>query len=176
MQDAIGLEFIPKYNMPRGLDQLKLLSVDSQTKFYRMYLSQMTDVSIHTLILKKILYRMGSLGAIPDIILQQTLTNIEFFENQCLPLREEFRTVDFKPYNTVLLTVLQRMVNLLGVQGDNCQATYHHRFIMSSKNPLMLSILALDVLDILKNKPSLSSEVIKQHIEKFKTELIQDLV
>lgn len=178
MQDLVTFGYVPKYNMSKGLDQLKDLSEDSQIKFYRMYLGQMNDLSIYILILKKVLYRMGSLGAITNSSLQNVLVDTETYEEENLPVREDFRTVSFREYKTVVLTVLQRMVNLLGLQGDNCQATFHHRFIMSSKNPQMLAQLSLDIMKILEGEPFLKSDnatKLKSQIESFMGELKQEL-
>lgn len=177
-EENVLLAYVPKYNMPKGLNQLKSFSPTAQAKFYNKYLYQLNDLSIYVLILKKVLYRLGSFGAIPDPVIKNTMASIGSFEKENLKVTGEFRKVLFETNYNSTQTVIQKMVNLIGIQGDNCQATFHHRFIMSSKNPVMLADIALQIIETLENKPFLPAEeavILKTYIKEFILELLDSL-
>lgn len=171
-------KYTPKYNMFKGLDQINSLSPVCQLKFYKLYLEAMPDLSLKIHILKKLLYRMGNLGAVPYEVFQENLSRITEYEECFLPAKLEFRRVPFEQYTDQVQTVLKKMVNLLGIQGDNCQATFHHRFIMASKDPQMLSSLMLHMVNVLSTEPVLNQAInfpdLRKRITTFKLELLNE--
>jgi len=139
----------PKYNMPLGLETVKGFSPDQQIDFYRYYLEHLSDNAIKVNILKKAISRSGSLGLLPREMVTEILDQVNFYEEEHFHHKYDHE-VKFSKVTATLSDGLPHSVksaiNLLGVQGNNCQATFNHRFIYSVLNvPVVVAITKASV-------------------------------
>lgn len=124
----------PKFNIPLGLEEIGKLDTRGQIKFYRSYLEHLDDPALLVTVLKRVLGRAGNFGLIKQSLYWEALEYIDSFEKEFVQ-KGTYREVNYREIDdsVVMWPKLKSFINLLGIQGDNCQATFHHRYLVNLK-------------------------------------------
>ncbi len=165
-----------KFNIPLGITEFLGYRSKDQIKFYTLYLESLRDDRLEVVIFKKLLRRLGSLGIIQFRKVSRILNILEEYEEENIPMTNGFRTVTYNDTTPVVSTNLVTKARRLGLQGANCQSSFHHRLIKLITYPAVLIDISRTVMLKLVTMGAMDQETFNELDHDFVNYQLEELI